>query len=54
MIGYNNKYDLKLEEFSSIEAQVASIADDIAYGVHDLVDALRANLVTVEDLFDIP
>nr|WP_255453503.1 hypothetical protein [Wolbachia endosymbiont of Atemnus politus] len=54
LLGYNKKYDLTLEEFISIEAQVASIADDIAYGVHDLDDALRANLVTVEDLFDIP
>ncbi|MCA4774251.1 deoxyguanosinetriphosphate triphosphohydrolase [Wolbachia endosymbiont of Mansonella perstans] len=54
LLEYNEKYDLKLEEFSSIEAQVASIADDIAYSVHDLDDALRANLATVEDLFDIP
>ncbi len=54
LLEYNEKYDLKLEEFSSVEAQVASIADDIAYGVHDLDDALRANLVTVEDLLDIP
>ncbi|MGL9761817.1 MAG: deoxyguanosinetriphosphate triphosphohydrolase [Wolbachia sp.] len=54
LLEYNEKYDLKLEEFSSVEAQVASIADDIAYGVHDLDDALRANLVTVEGLLDIP
>lgn len=54
LLEYNEKYDLKLEEFSSIEAQVASIADDIAYSVHDLDDALRANLVTVEDLLDVP
>lgn len=54
LLKYNEKYDLKLEEFSSIEAQVASIADDIAYSVHDLDDALRANLVTIEDLLDVP
>ncbi|MGL9718314.1 MAG: deoxyguanosinetriphosphate triphosphohydrolase [Wolbachia sp.] len=54
LLEYNEKYDLKLEEFSSIEAQVASIADDIAYSVHDLDDALRADLVTVKDLLDIP
>ena len=54
LLKYNEKYDLKLEEFSSIEAQVASIADDIAYSVHDLDDALRANLVTIEDLLNVP
>ncbi len=54
LLEYNEKYNLKLEEFSSIEAQVASIADDIAYSVHDLDDELRANLVTIEDLLNIP
>ncbi|APR98124.1 deoxyguanosinetriphosphate triphosphohydrolase [Wolbachia endosymbiont of Folsomia candida] len=54
LLEYNEKYDLKLEEFSSIEAQVASIADDIAYNVHDLDDALRANLITIDDLLDVP
>lgn len=54
MLKYNEKYNLKLEEFSSAEAQVASIADDIAYSVHDLDDALRANVITIEDLLDVP
>lgn len=54
MLKYNEKYNLKLEEFSSAEAQVASIADDIAYSVHDLDDALRANVITIEDLVNIP
>ena len=54
MLQYNEKYNLKLEEFSSAEAQVASIADDIAYSAHDLDDALRANLITIEDLLDVP
>lgn len=54
LLEYNKKYDLKLEEFSSAEAQVASIADDIAYSVHDLDDALRANLVIIEDLLNVP
>ena len=39
---------------ASLEAQFASISDDIAYNSHDLEDGLRANLYTVEDLRDIP
>ncbi|MDG7056097.1 MAG: deoxyguanosinetriphosphate triphosphohydrolase [Wolbachia endosymbiont of Meromenopon meropis] len=54
LLEYNTKFNLRLEEFSSIEAQVASIADDIAYSIHDLDDALRANLVSIEDLFNLP
>ena len=41
----NDKFDLKLKEFSSIEAQIASIADDIAYNNHDLDDGLRAGFL---------
>ena len=39
---------------ASLEAQFASISDDIAYNSHDLEDGLRANLYTVEDLRNIP
>ena len=38
----------------SLEAQFASISDDIAYNSHDLEDGLRAKLYTIEDLKDIP
>lgn len=54
MLEYNKKYNLELEEFSSAEAQVASIADDIAYGTHDLDDALRSNVIIIEDLANVP
>ena len=50
----NDKFDLKLNEFSSIEAQIASIADDIAYNNHDLDDGLRAGFFTYEDLRELP
>jgi dGTPase len=39
---------------ASLEAQLASISDDIAYNSHDLEDGLRANLYTIEDLRNIP
>ena len=37
-----------------LEAQLASISDDIAYNSHDLEDGLRANLYKIDDLKDIP
>ena len=46
--------DLRLSSFASLEAQAAAIADDIAYNAHDIDDALRAGLITLDDLADIP
>ncbi len=51
---YNSRNDLKLETFASAEAQVAALADDIAYNNHDIDDGLRAGLFSIEDLFDLP
>ncbi len=48
------KMDLELETHSSVEAQVAALADDIAYNNHDVEDGLRANLFTLDDLKDVP
>ena len=51
-----NFFKNKINYFSnaSLEAQLASISDDIAYNSHDLEDGLRANLYTLEDLNNIP
>jgi len=40
--------------FPSLEAQIASIADDIAYNNHDLEDSLRAGLFTIKKISTIP
>lgn len=46
--------DLRVATYASLEAQVAAIADDIAYNAHDIDDALRANLVTLHDFVGVP
>jgi dGTPase len=47
---YIGKQDLELDSFAGPEAQVAAIADDIAYDNHDVDDGLRAKLFTMEAL----
>jgi dGTPase len=51
---YVGLYDLELWSFASLEAQVAAIADDIAYDAHDIDDGLRAGLFRVDDLRVMP
>jgi len=46
--------DLELWSFASAEAQIAAIADDIAYDAHDIDDGLRAGLFVLEDLAEVP
>ena len=50
---YNERHDLELTTYPGPEAQVAAIADDIAYNNHDVDDGLRAGLITLEDLADV-
>ncbi|MFN3823513.1 MAG: deoxyguanosinetriphosphate triphosphohydrolase [Pseudorhodobacter sp.] len=50
----NAAWDLELHTFASAEAQVAAIADDVAYSHHDLHDGLRSGLFDETDLMDLP
>src|SRR5215211_5727790 len=51
---YNAMNNLALWSHASAEAQVAAIADDIAYDAHDLDDGLRAELFSLSDLSGMP
>ncbi len=46
--------DLRLGAQAGPEAQVAAIADDIAYDAHDLDDGLRAGLFGIGELAEVP
>jgi dGTPase len=50
----NAEIDLELGQWPSLEAQIASVADDIAYDNHDIDDGLRAGLLSVEQLLELP
>ena len=50
----NDAYDLDLQGWPSLEAQVAAIADDIAYDNHDIDDGLRSGILDLDDLLTVP
>ena len=51
---YNRRHDLGLDTYPGPEAQIAALADDIAYNNHDIDDGLRAGLFSVADLGALP
>ena len=54
IVEYSAIHDLELWSYPSAEAQVGAIADDIAYDAHDIDDGLRAEILRIDDLAELP
>jgi dGTPase len=54
ILDYARLQDLQLWSFAGVEAQIAAVADDIAYDAHDIDDGLRAELFTLDDIATVP
>ncbi len=52
--GFDLRWSLELSTWPGLEAQIAALADDIAYLNHDIDDGLRAGLFGVGDLCEAP
>lgn len=50
----NAETSWRLDEYASIEAQIAALADDIAYNSHDVEDGLFAGLFDINDIAEVP
>ncbi|HEX3652941.1 MAG TPA: deoxyguanosinetriphosphate triphosphohydrolase [Rhizomicrobium sp.] len=51
---FNTRWPLELDRWPGLEAQLAALADDIAYVNHDIDDGLRAELFSIDDLRGAP
>ncbi|HWA68890.1 MAG TPA: deoxyguanosinetriphosphate triphosphohydrolase [Rhizomicrobium sp.] len=54
IISFDRRWPLDLASWPGLEAQLAALADDIAYVSHDIDDGLRAGLFTTHDLLHWP
>jgi dGTPase len=50
----DSAFPLELTKWPSLEAQVAALADDIAYDNHDIDDGLRSGMLALEQLLTVP
>ena len=51
---FDQRWPLELSTWPGLEAQLAALADDIAYVSHDIDDGLRAGIFTIQDLSNAP
>lgn len=54
ILDFQHRFDLEYHSWASAEAQVAALADDIAYDNHDLDDGLRAGLFSIDEVAGLP
>ncbi len=54
ILHYTKLQDLQLWSFAGVEAQIAAFADDIAYDAHDIDDGLRAGLLQLDEIAEVP
>jgi dGTPase len=54
VVAYDAEYPLRLDSWASAEAQVAALADDIAYNNHDVDDGVQAGLFGLDELREVP
>lgn len=54
LAAYQARHDLELHSHAGPEAQIAALADDIAYNNHDMEDGLRAGMFALEDMAALP
>ncbi len=54
ILDFERVFPLALYDHAGLEAQVAALADDIAYNTHDIDDGLRAGLFAIDELREIP
>ncbi|MGB1360986.1 MAG: deoxyguanosinetriphosphate triphosphohydrolase [Alphaproteobacteria bacterium] len=50
---FNKQFDLEISTHATLEAQIAAIADDVAYNHHDIEDGIRSGLISLNDLYEI-
>lgn len=54
VLAIEKKWTLDIDRHAGLEAQVAALADDVAYTAHDLDDGLRSGYITLEQLKELP